>query len=555
MCIGGTALARGYLNQPSLTAQRFPDHPRLGRIYRTGDLVHRDPCGDFFFHGRRDAQVKVRGYRIELEAIEACLSGCDGVRAAVCAVQGEGAQQIVAFVVPANGTAPDFDHLRSSLHRQLPEYMVPAHFGVLAALPVSISGKLDRRALPSLLVPGTPPAHSPVLPRNPLEARLAAALAATLTQSEPVSIDADFFNDLGGNSLLAAQAISRLRDDPTTAALTVRDLYEARTVAALAHRVPSSAATPSLAAAAPRRTGRPILATVVQTLWLVLGLLVGAPIAYVGAFDVLPLLAESLGVVPLLLLAPLLYISGIAAYTLASTALTVLVKKALIGRYRPVREPIWGSFYVRNWIVQHTARLMPWRMLEGTPLQALILRALGARIGRRVHIHRGVNLLQGGWDLLDIGDEVTLSQDAAVQLVDLADGHIVVGPVTLESGSTLEVRAGVGGNTRIGAGGYLTALSYLPPGQRIGRGERLGRRAGAARRQGSGSPLVVGRASRAVPRDVRRRAVAGAVCAGGAVDAANRGARAALRAGLRRRCRQRRRLDCPAIVRSDRPAA
>ncbi len=96
----------------------------------------------------------------------------------------------------------------------------------------------------------------------------------------------------------------------------------------------------------------------------------------------------------------------------------------------------------------------------------------GARIGRRVHVHRGVNLLQGGWDLLEIGDDVTISQDAAVRLVDLDDGHVVVGAVSIGSGSTLEVRAGVGGNTILEPEAYLTALSYLPDSGRIPRGER-----------------------------------------------------------------------------------
>jgi non-ribosomal peptide synthetase-like protein len=165
-------------------------------------------------------------------------------------------------------------------------------------------------------------------------------------------------------------------------------------------------------------------------------------------------------------------------------ALAVAVKKVLIGRYRPRRAPIWGSFFVRNWMVQRVVALVPWRLLEGTVFQQIALRALGARIGRRVHIHRGVNLLQGGWDLLEIGDDVTLSQDAAVQLVELESGQIVVGPVTLGDGCTLDVRAGVAGHTCIEADGYLTALSYLQRGSRIGRGERWdgipARRAGVA---------------------------------------------------------------------------
>src|SRR5206468_6353141 len=107
LCLGGVALARGYMNDPAMTAKKFPVHPRLGRIYRSGDLVHRGADCKFYCHGRIDAQVKIRGYRIELEAIEARLVECTGVREAACRVQGEGAQaKIVAFIVPEDRAAP-----------------------------------------------------------------------------------------------------------------------------------------------------------------------------------------------------------------------------------------------------------------------------------------------------------------------------------------------------------------------------------------------------------------------------------------------------------------
>src|ERR1019366_9432419 len=107
LCLGGAGLARGYRHLPELTAEKFPIHPRFGRLYRTGDLVHRSADGMLFCHGRIDAQVKLRGYRIELEAIEARLTECDGVRDAACAIQGAGAHQLLAgFVVAKDPAAP-----------------------------------------------------------------------------------------------------------------------------------------------------------------------------------------------------------------------------------------------------------------------------------------------------------------------------------------------------------------------------------------------------------------------------------------------------------------
>jgi non-ribosomal peptide synthetase-like protein len=482
LCLGGIGLARGYRNRPEITAQKFPTHPRFGRIYRTGDLVQSGPDGEFFFHGRIDAQVKLRGYRIELEAIEARLIECPGVRQAACRVQGEGAQQtLVAFVVPEDpGTPPAFDDLRAALGRVLPTYMVPSHFGTLAALPTTVGGKLNRKQLPVLEIGDDHRARPAVLPRDHVEERLAAAVRAVLSLPRDVSVDEDFFRDLGGDSLRAGLLISRLREDSLTAALTVRDVYEARTVAELAKRAQAAeggaaAADTTAAAVGPdsaRRTGRPLLATLLQTLWLAGELLIGAPIAYLVAFHVLPFLTEFLGIIPLILLAPVLSFAVTIVYAPCAVLVAVLAKRLLIGRYRPLREPVWGGFYVRNWMVQQAVRVVPWRLLAGTVFQNAALRALGARIGRRVHIHRGVDLLRGGWDLLEIGDDVAIGQDAAIRLVDLDDGHVVVGPVTLGAGATVEVRAGVGPHTVLEPEAYLTALSYLPSGGRIPQGAR-----------------------------------------------------------------------------------
>jgi non-ribosomal peptide synthetase-like protein len=220
-----------------------------------------------------------------------------------------------------------------------------------------------------------------------------------------------------------------------------------------------------------RAEGRPILATMIQSLWLLFGVVVVSAAAYSAAFQALPFLIRRLGLIPFLLLGPVLLAAGFVIYTPLAVMLATAVKKILIGRYRPLREPVWGSFYVRNWMVQQAVRLVPWRLLEGTEYQIAALRMLGARIGRRVHIHRGVNILHGGWDLLDIGDDVTISQDAALRLVDYDDGQVAVGAISLGAGSTLDIRAGVDGNTRLEKDAYLTALSSLSEGSVIPRGQ------------------------------------------------------------------------------------
>ncbi|HWQ36749.1 MAG TPA: amino acid adenylation domain-containing protein [Blastocatellia bacterium] len=473
LCLGGIGLARGYRNRPELTAQKFPVHPRFGRIYRTGDLVERAPDGNIIFHGRIDAQVKLRGYRIELEAIEARLAECAGVREAACCVQGEGAQQgLVAFIVPEEETALSFEDLKASLRAVLPGYMVPNRFALIDALPTTVSGKLNRRALP-VLEPQERESDRPfVAPRNDMESRLARAVERVLNLSQPVSVEDDFFNDLGGDSLHAAMLVSVLRDDPVTAFVDARDIYETRTIAQLATRAHSEADVAQIIEVDTHKPkGRPVLATLVQTLWLLIELVAGATLAYFAAFDAVPYLIEKLGLIPLFLLSPVIILAALLVYTPLSVGFAVLVKKALIGTYEPLRAPAWGSFYVRNWMVQQAVRLIPWTLLEGTVFFNHALRALGARIGDRVHIHRGVILREGGWDLLEIGDDVTLSQDAALRLIDLVDGDILVGPISIGAGSTLGIRAGVGQRCVLEPDACLTSLSSLADGERIPRGE------------------------------------------------------------------------------------
>jgi amino acid adenylation domain-containing protein len=238
--LGGAGLARGYLGRPDLTAERFVPHPFSGesgaRLYRTGDLARRRSDGALEFLGRVDAQVKLRGYRIEPGEIEAALAEHPSLRACAVAVREDtaGEKRLVAYVVPASGeAAPSEPALREHLSTRLPPHLLPARYVVLEALPLSPSGKLDRRALPA---PGAPAASTRTYtpPRTLEEARLAGLWAEVLGVERPGVLD-DFF-ELGGHSLLATQLISRVRES-CGVELPLRALFEAPTVAGLSERV------------------------------------------------------------------------------------------------------------------------------------------------------------------------------------------------------------------------------------------------------------------------------------------------------------------------------
>jgi amino acid adenylation domain-containing protein len=234
--LAGGGPTRGYLGRPGLTGQRFVADPFGGpgeRMYRTGDLAVRDPDGQLRFLGRADHQVKVRGFRVELGEIEAVLTQHQDVAKAAAAVREDhrGENQLVAYAVPAAARTVTPDGLRTHLARTLPAHMVPPAIVVLDRLPLTASGKLDRKALPA---PGTPASASGA-PRTEPELRLRAIVADVLgLDADRVGVHDSFF-DLGGHSLLVPLLTSRIRTE-LGADLPVREVFAAPTVAGLARR-------------------------------------------------------------------------------------------------------------------------------------------------------------------------------------------------------------------------------------------------------------------------------------------------------------------------------
>ncbi|WP_338580278.1 non-ribosomal peptide synthetase [Pseudomonas sp. ML2-2023-6] len=223
LCIGGSGLARGYLDRPGLTAERFVADP-LGepgaRLYRTGDQVRWNAHGVLEYLGRLDQQVKLRGFRVEPQEIEACLLAQPAVaQVAVMIRETAAGPQLIGYYTALPGAACE-DQLKAALAEQLPEYMVPAQLLRLDAMPLSPSGKLDRRALPEPVWQ----AREHIAPQTALEQQIAAIWSAVLGL-ERIGLRDDFFA-LGGHSLLATQIVSRVRQ-ACDVELALRTLFEA----------------------------------------------------------------------------------------------------------------------------------------------------------------------------------------------------------------------------------------------------------------------------------------------------------------------------------------
>jgi acyl carrier protein len=236
--IGGAGVARGYRNQPELTAAKFVKSPfgEGGRLYKTGDLARRLPDGQIAFLGRTDDQIKIRGFRIEPNEIVAALNQHPGVAASAVAATdlGGGEKRLVAYLVPALGSRPTKSGLQEALRALLPEYMVPSVFVRLDALPLGLHGKIDRSALPEPSPTNTLRDTEFQAPRTRVEETVA-GLVKALLRVEQVSMDDNFFL-LGGHSLLGTQLIARV-SSVFGIEMSLRNVFESPTVAQLSAKI------------------------------------------------------------------------------------------------------------------------------------------------------------------------------------------------------------------------------------------------------------------------------------------------------------------------------
>ncbi|MCX4775495.1 non-ribosomal peptide synthetase [Streptomyces sp. NBC_01264] len=261
----GDGIAHGYLAQPTTTATHFlpnPYGPPGSRLYRTGDQAHWDTHGNLHYTGRTDTQIKIRGFRVEPTEIETVLTGHPGIAQATLVHT----THLTAYVTLAPGAELGPGELKGWLRERLPQHMVPAQFAVLDRLPLTANGKIDKRALPAVELPLTTGGRQP---RTELEELVRTLVSEVLGSPVPLSIDDGFF-DHGGHSLLAARLVNRI-GAVLGVTLTLRDVFQHPTPAALARQVTAASGRPALPplTRASVRPERLPLSFAQQRLWLV----------------------------------------------------------------------------------------------------------------------------------------------------------------------------------------------------------------------------------------------------------------------------------------------
>jgi non-ribosomal peptide synthetase-like protein len=472
LVIGGCGVGAGYINRPELTADRFVTMTFSRRegseesVYRTGDLCRLDGNENIEFLGRIDTQVKIRGYRVELGEIENTILEDETVAQAVVDLQGDdqGAQLLVAFVVPRTGAALDIERLRASVGARLPTYMRPQSYQLRRDLPMLACGKVDRKALGSSAAPCVDKMVEP--PASPTEARLLDVWSRVFAPRK-VSVLDNFFEELGGHSLLAARMVSMARSQAVLAAISIQDLYQAQTIRSLAARLDqaSGAQTPVVNEAfnAPPQLRRSFCVAAQSLSIIVL-------YAFAGLQWILPYLAyfwtaSARGI--------LFGLETAAAAFVAMPPIMLILsigcKWAVIGRVKPGDYPLWGSYYFRWWLTRRFLAATPIRYLVGTPLLNVYFRFLGAKIGRDAFL--GVEHIDAP-DLISIGEGAIVSQGAVLSTSCVERGLLRIGTVSIGRAAFIGAMAVVERNASVGERAALDDLSALPAGAAIPAGER-----------------------------------------------------------------------------------
>jgi len=504
LCVGGPCLGKGYVKREELTLEKFIPHPMAThageRLYRTGDRVKLDESLNILFLGRIDSQVKHRGFRIELGEIESALSSHSSVQTAAV-ILSSAKERLEAYIVAK--AAVEIKALRESLSA-LPAYMQPEAFFFLEAdeMPRLPSGKINAKALQDkskkLAEAEKTTKQSEKVALDVDESSnlgiLLKAMSAVFPQAGQILPSSDFFDDLGGHSLAAAVLVSKLRKegkvDSALSCIGLQDIYTCRTAQALADKYAEEkddSENSSLSHGGKERnslideesygaTGREtgehwpvsnrnyILCGIAQLPALLF-------FCFIMSVDLL---------VPYIVFYVVLHSSNLGYALLATYAVFVAVpilftivgiigKWIVLGRARPGEYPLYGLYYYRFWLANLFVSLIPAKEVADGPLNPLLLRLLGAKIGS--HCHIGATALTASIDLVEIGDDAVTGQDVLFAAHVIERGRLILKHITVEANTYIGSSSVLEGGSHVKDGGELSALTMLTDGVTVPAGQ------------------------------------------------------------------------------------
>ncbi|MDP4202078.1 MAG: amino acid adenylation domain-containing protein [Bacteroidota bacterium] len=474
--IGGESVARGYLHRDDLTKAKFIETDRFDdknqRYYHTGDLAKYADDGNIVFLGRSDAQVKVRGFRVELTEIEGLLMKFNGVQAAAVALNIE-TQQLAAYTVMQNNAEPDRETIAKLLRIKLPYYMIPATLDVVPELPMTSSQKIDRKRLPLPQTPLTFSSEREIKePVTDLEKAMVEVMSRNFGRDD-ISMDDHFFNDLGGHSLLAALIVSEMRLDPMFENMSVVDVYKYPVLSDLACELEKKKPRAETQHKKKKRDIYTppkwkyftcVFAQGVSMFFLLL--LFG--IEWLGPFFVYSYYYQAdNGVFDSLVTMLWMYFALLPILSCFAIAFKWLV----IGKIKPGRYQMWGSYYYRFWIVDKVINICPVAYFTGTSIMNAFLRLLGAKIGKNVYINTSAISV---FDLLEVGDNVSICTDTHLRGYTIADGYLHIGKISFGTGCFVGTRCCLTPDTKMEDNSSIEDLTLIPEGGIIPANEHWG---------------------------------------------------------------------------------
>jgi non-ribosomal peptide synthetase-like protein len=488
--VQGRSLALDYLNLPDITQAMFIQHPIHGRLYRTGDIVERLDSGNFVYVGRRDNQVKINGYRVELGEVECSMNKLPNIKEAAAIMVDDFLYAIVSPMDP--NLTITLDGLKSGLKAVgLPFFAFPSRLEILAEFPKTISGKLDRKFLKQEIQRQNQIRLADMTECD--ESTRLGVIVASFKEILKMDIkpDDDFFS-LGGDSVAAGQTVGLIRSKGKHIQLpnvSILDLYKFRTPNNLVENF-KSMEEDNLDAHVSEESSMPLYDRPTPALFKLVSFIVAAifmffdgveifiyfwiiwhsgfaiPVTKIFEID-LPPFAEIFVLAGQLLLVKL-------AFYVFWIILAIVIKWTIIGRYTKGRWAKYGPMHLRHWVVLRATSHLPWRIIGGTGLGAHLMWVFGSKVGKGVFTcwepSSGSNV--SGFDLYELGDYSSICQGSYCSPIYFTHDSMVCGRISLGKFASIYPRATVSGSLKMGEGSVLDSLSCIQGRASIGPWEK-----------------------------------------------------------------------------------